>query len=65
MKDGERKAWTEFVRQREQASKSKKRERRPKQTPEAPRRKARSTEDALDDLLREAAAKQGARKRRE
>jgi hypothetical protein len=59
MKDSERKAWTDFVRQREQAPKGKKRERRSEQTPEP------VAEDALDDLLREAAAKQGARKRRE
>ena len=52
MKDSERKAWTEFVRQREQAPKAKKRERRAEQTPEP------ATEDALDDLLREAAAKE-------
>jgi hypothetical protein len=57
MKDSERKAWTEFVRQREQAPKAKKRERRSAPEPAA--------EDALDDLLQEAAAKQGARKRRE
>jgi len=59
MKDSERRTWTEFVRQREQAPKGKKRERRSEQTPEP------AAEDALDDLLREAATKPGARKRRE
>jgi hypothetical protein len=54
MKDSERKAWTEFVRQREQASKGKKRERRSEETAEP------ATEDALDDLLREATTKRGA-----
>jgi hypothetical protein len=54
MKDSERKAWTDFVRQREQASKAKKRERRSEQTPEP------AAEDALDKLLREAAAQASA-----
>jgi hypothetical protein len=55
MKDNERQAWTEFVRKREQASKGKKRERHSEQTPEP------AAKEALDDLLREAAAKQGGR----
>jgi len=54
MKDSERKAWTDFVREREQTPKGKKRERRSEETPEP------AAEDALDNLLREAAAKQGA-----
>ena len=51
MKDSERKAWTEFVRQREQAPKARKRERRSEET------SGPSAEDALDDLLREAVTK--------
>jgi len=45
MKDSERKAWTDFVRKREQAPKGKKRERRSEQTPEP------AAEAALDDLF--------------